>query len=222
MRKILFAVGIVLLLIASASGQWMMGRRGMMGGQQAQQVSDEVIEHTQQEEKEGEEVWEQLKSGGLSCGELSEGQFQALGEYFMGQTTGESHALMNQRMTQMMGEEGEEQMHVVMGKRLSGCDRNAYVSDYSGGMMGGYMMPGMIEAMMGGYGGNYGFWGPRNLTTFVFWFLALAGLISSVVWLYRKVSGKTSKESPVDALKMRYARGELNKKQFEEMRNELA
>lgn len=42
----------------------------------------------------------------------------------MGQSIGDTarHLAMNEMMKRMMGEQGEAQMHTVMGKRYSGCD----------------------------------------------------------------------------------------------------
>src|SRR3989344_9502546 len=73
--------------------------------------------HTAREEAEGKIVWEKLQAKQIQCSDLSDDEFGVLGEYFMGQMMGDSHEAMNNMMIQMMGEEGEEQMHVVMGKR---------------------------------------------------------------------------------------------------------
>ena len=62
----------------------------------------------------------------------------------MGQMIGTSHEAMNTMMEQMMGKEGEEQMHVVMGKRLSGCDTSAAIPSQGVGFMP------MMQMMMGG------------------------------------------------------------------------
>ena len=63
----------------------------------------------------------------------------------MGLMLGATHKSINEMMIQMMGEEGERQMHIVIGKRLSGCDTS---TPMSGNMMGGMMM--MMTGMMGG------------------------------------------------------------------------
>jgi putative membrane protein len=46
-------------------------------------------------------------------------------------------------------------------------------------------------------------------------------LILLVVWLYKKITGKAQDQTPLEILKARYAKGELTKKQFEEMKKEL-
>lgn len=84
-----------------------------------------------------------LQTKQTTCADLSEEDFSVLGEYFMGQMIGTSHEAMNTMMEQMMGKEGEEQMHVVMGKRLSGCDTSAAIPSQGVGFMP------MMQMMMG-------------------------------------------------------------------------
>ena len=74
---------------------------------------DEVVEHTPQEEKEGKELWDKFQAKEVACADMRDEDFGVLGEYFMGQMMGDSHAAMNAMMIQMHGEEGEEQTHVV-------------------------------------------------------------------------------------------------------------
>ncbi|MBU6431204.1 hypothetical protein KGQ29_02385, partial [Patescibacteria group bacterium] len=82
-------------------------------------------EHTAREEAEGKAVWEKLQSKKLACKDLTDDNFGTLGEYSMGQMLGDSHEAMNNMMIRMMGEKGEEQAHIAMGKRFSGCDTSA-------------------------------------------------------------------------------------------------
>src|SRR3989344_571367 len=84
----------------------------------------------QKEEMGGKAIWDRLLNKNLTCNGLSDDQFELMGEYFMGTMAGSAHESMNQMMKQMMGETGEEQMHIVMGKKISGCDVNA-TSDIS-------------------------------------------------------------------------------------------
>src|SRR3989344_4514452 len=97
----------------SASAQMM-----MRGFSNSSADWDEVVEHTTREEQEGKVLWERLQSKETNCADLDDELYGVLGEYFMGQMMGESHAAMNAMMIQMHGEEGEEQIHIVMGKRL--------------------------------------------------------------------------------------------------------
>ena len=51
-----------------------------------------VVEHTTREQQEGKELWDKLQTKEATCENLSDEQFGVLGEYFMGQMSGESHA----------------------------------------------------------------------------------------------------------------------------------
>lgn len=154
---------------------------------------DEVVEHTLIEEQEGREVWEKLQSKELSCANLDDEQFATLGEYFMGQMMGNSHPAMNAMMIQAHGEEGEEQIHITMGKRLSGCETSATFP-----MQGFGWMP-MMQMMWGSWSSPVGF-GPVNtmmgfgtfglfswFLTLIWWILVIAGLIAVTKWLIRKI-----------------------------------
>ena len=172
-------------------------------------------DHTAREEKEGKEIWEKLQTKKLKCANLTDDNFEALGEYFMGQMIGNSHEAMNSMMERMLGEEGEQQMHVVMGKRMSNCEPNAPMPQnmpvLSGveGMNGG-MMPMMMKMMMGmttplrqGFAGqegggnsmmgNYGWnnmmggWGLIGVIT---WIALLAFLILGSVYFWKEIQRK--------------------------------
>src|SRR3989344_9605825 len=123
----------------------------MMGGFSNTSVDwDEVVEHTAREEQEGKELWNKLQAKEVVCADLNDEQHGELGEYFMGQMAGDSHAAMNAMMIQAQGEEGEEQIHIVMGQRLSGCDTSAAFPAISGGWMP------MMNMMWGGWSSPFG------------------------------------------------------------------
>src|SRR3989338_8647467 len=118
----------------------------MMGGFSNTSVDwNEVVEHTAREEQEGKELWNKLQAKEVACENLNDGQYGVLGEYFMGTMAGDSHTAMNAMMIQAHGEDGEEQIHIVMGKRLSGCDISASFPAISGGWMP------MMNMMWGGW-----------------------------------------------------------------------
>src|SRR3990167_6885285 len=77
--------------------------------------------------------WNIKQEKEVVCDDLNDEQYGILGEYFMGQMAGGSHAAMNAMMIQAHGEDGEEQIHIVMGKRLSGCNTSAAFPAISGG-----------------------------------------------------------------------------------------
>jgi putative membrane protein len=87
------------------------------------------------------------------------------------------------------------------------------------GIGGGYMGRGM----MGGFGSPFMFMG--GIGMILFWVLLIGGAIWFVQALGRASrptkADLPSVESPLDILKRRYAKGEITKEQFEEMKNDL-
>lgn len=88
------------------------------------------------------------------------------------------------------------------------------------GMMGfgrfGMMGPGMM--------GGYGFDPLGAILSLVFWALIIGGVVWLVVWLARDAGGTASAARPdsaIEILKTRYARGEITKEQFAEMKKNL-
>ena len=197
---------------------------------QSEQPGNSTDDHTVREEAEGKDVWEKLQAKQLECKNLTDEQYGSLGEYFMGQSIGDTqrHALMNQMMTNMMGEEGEEQMHVAMGKRVSGCEPNAQVPSNGVGFMPMmWMMGGGGNPMMGtGWGNMMGGWNGFGILGWIPMLLFWVLLILGVVALFRYLGGSTrssdKEKSPLDILKERYAKGEIDKKEFEQMKKDLA
>jgi len=172
-----------------------------------------------EEEALGKAIFDQLQAKQTTCSSLSDENFELLGEYYMGQMTGSAHEAMNNMMKQMMGEPGEKQMHIVMGKRLSGCDTSAvYPTSGLGfmpmmGMMGGYGWSGSDlgnvkwQGMMNGrnyYGGPFGmmggFYGGGTFwmvlwTIFIvaLWVLIIVAIIALIKWLIDQIRGKKKK-----------------------------
>lgn len=75
---------------------------------------------------------------------------------------------------------------------------------------------------------NYGGWGAGNMMGWfgggimmiVFWAL----LIVLIIWIVRELRGKhssTNSSSALDILKERYAKGEVNKEEFESKKKDL-
>jgi len=99
------------------------------------------------------------------------------------------------------------------------------------GMMGGYGGQGGMMGGYNGYGGmmsGYGFNPLGTIISLVVWALIIGGIVWLVVWLARNANASTgtqrsglSNESPLDVSKLRYARGEITKEQFDEMKQVL-
>jgi len=205
----------------------------MMGGFSNTTVDwNEVVEHTAREEQEGKELWSKLQAKELVCESLNDEQYGVLGEYFMGQMSGDSHAAMNAMMIQAHGEDGEEQIHIVMGKRLSGCDASAAFPAISGGWMP------MMNMMWGGWSSpfntnqsnnsmmNFGFT-PFGGFGFIFmilwWVLIIAGIVALVKWLTgQSYETRDHAKSARAILDERYAKGEIDKKEFEDKKKDLS
>ncbi|MBS3096883.1 SHOCT domain-containing protein [Candidatus Woesearchaeota archaeon] len=159
-----------------------------------------------------------------SCKSLSDSQLEIMGEYYMEQMhPGESHELMHQMMGLKEGSEDEEQFHINMAKAIYCGEENVFGSGgmMSGGMMGMMMGGNMGYGMMGNnpFGYGYGYWSFWNIIWSLFWI----GLIILVIWLIYKfiIKREGLHETPIVILKKRYAKGEINKKQFEEMKKDV-
>jgi putative membrane protein len=83
----------------------------------------------------------------------------------------------------------------------------------------GLMRPGLL----GGIG--WPFLLLRGVGSLLFWVLVFVGMFLLIRSLAGRPAtsgvGSVTGESPLDILKRRYARGEINKEQYEEMRNTL-
>lgn len=160
------------------------------------------------------EQGKQLVESKISCDTLSNEQLESIGDYYMEQMhPGEAHELMDN----MMGGEGSQslqQVHINMARRLY-CNDNVYVGYgmmNSGGMMGG--------GMMGNYPLNYGYaYSYWNVFLIVF----LAAVICLIAWIIYRLSipKKISSDTPSSILQKRFARGEITKNKFNQMKKEL-
>ena len=218
-------ISMALLLMASGANAQMPvpSEAEGMGGNLA---SDD---HTAREEAEGRAIWEKLQAKQAACADLSDDDFEALGEYFMGQMMGDSHEAMNEIMTQMHGEEGEKQIHIIIGKRLSDCDASVALPMVSGGWMP------MMQMMMGGWSSPFGFNSTNDMMNFSFgpfggfgwifmvfwWGLIIVAVVALIKWLANQFKSGTSGKTALDILKERYAKGEIDKKEFEDKKREL-
>ena len=161
------------------------------------------------------EEGKQLVESGISCDNLSDGQLEAIGEYYMEQMhPGKQHEAMNNTMVQMVGEEGEEQMHVNMA-RMMYCSEDAMMGSGmmgSGGMMDSGMMGGQnptqtsmaqgtssgtMQSMMGNnvFGSGMPFWNYSYWSTWnIFYSIFLVGLIVLVFFGVFKLARDLNKK----------------------------
>ena len=87
-----------------------------------------------------------------------------------------------------------------------------------GGGMGPWMMSGFGFPLIGG------------IVMFLFWALIIGGIVWLVAWLARGgaqsassalTNTSTANQTPLDIVKARYAKGEITKEQFEDMKRDL-
>lgn len=93
-----------------------------------------------------------------------------------------------------------------------------WVDEDGWGMMGPWMMSGFGFPLIGG------------ILMFLFWVLIIGGIVWLVAWLARGGAQSASSaltntsnanQTPLDIVKVRYAKGEITKEQFEEMKRDL-
>ncbi len=88
------------------------------------------------EEAEGKVLYEKIGTKQVTCADLKDSDFELIGEYVMGKKLGATHEQMNTRIKQMMGQNGEEQMHAILGRNATGCFEDAQPSSaITDGMM---------------------------------------------------------------------------------------
>jgi len=69
---------------------------------------------------------------------------------------------------------------------------------------------------MGWFGPGFGW-----LFMLLFWGLVILGLVALVRWLAQPGTGRTREQTALDLLKERYARGEIEREEFERKRTDL-
>lgn len=78
-------------------------------------------------------------------------------------------------------------------------------------------MFGMPYGMMGGYGMGYGI----GILGLIFSILVIIGLVLLIRYLWTTGGTKREQESALEILKKRYARGDINKEEFEDKKKDL-
>jgi len=157
-----------------------------------------TIQSQQQEEQEGKKFLDNLKNKTVTCSQLKDADFEKIGEYFMGQSIGDTsrHISMNGMMKRMMSDKGEEQIHTAWGKRGSACLPAGRVSDTSAAFssQGAGFIP-MMQMMRGGgnpapalsgvagMGGWNGFGLLGWIPMLLFWILLILGIVALVRYL---------------------------------------
>ncbi len=84
----------------------------------------------------------------------------------------------------------------------------------------GYHMMDMMSWDSWGFGMGWGWFG--LLAMILFWALIIIGIVLLVKWLIGQGQGKQKRKSALDILRERYAKGKINKEEFEEKKKDLA
>jgi hypothetical protein len=110
-------------------------------------ISDEV--------NAGRAVAAHVDAGTATCKNISDTDFEHLGEYVMDRMVGSRSVqqAMNARMEAMIGAENADRMHQALGRRYAGCA--TLTSGAGARMMGGGMM-GRASTSAGGWGAMMG------------------------------------------------------------------
>lgn len=149
------------------------------------------IREEQNMQNDGQKVWQDLQSGKISCSKLTNKDYEELGEYFMGQSAGstENHVYWDQRIQQMMGENGDSQMHIAWGERGSGCLSNAPFPSNTPSFLASMMSRGGVNDMMWGYGTS-GNWSGFGILGSLVWLVVLVDFILLGIWLWKQIQKK--------------------------------
>jgi putative membrane protein len=194
---------------------------------------------TASEERAGARISGAVENGDRTCAQLDRDDFEQVGDFVMGRMAGStaSHEQMDSLMKRMMGASATEGMHIVMGRRFTGCGRGQVPGAFSAmmGMVGG---GGGGAGMMGRYDGDGGFGSMMgNLRTaaatdegngdlgaagwaMVAIMAVLLVLAGTALWLWRPAN-RTRHASAISILSERYARGEIDADDFERRRRAL-
>jgi hypothetical protein len=157
-------------------------------------VNPTEIQQQQQEEAQGKQFFDQLQNQQTTCEKLTDSDFEKIGEYSMSQMFGNNtsaHIAMNQRIKQMRGTTGEEQMHIQIGKSVTGCTTTSSqnntprggVSPMMGGNGNGF---GMMNGNYGFEGGFSGFW----IVAIIVHVIIIVDLILLGLWLWKQIKKK--------------------------------
>jgi len=171
----------------------------------------------------------------IDCTKVSDARWGELGEVIMEvmHPDPKQHELMGQ----MMGGNGSDNLqilHINMGRNYLGCASGGF-GMMNSGIMGSPIsrigtssnQPTDIGSSMGSYtmmGSSFmgeGLGGGGWVFMILFWILLILG----IVWLIKFLASKSTSQDKVSAaleiLKSRYAKGEINKKEFVKMKKDI-
>ncbi len=191
-----------------------------------------VLSHGEETHSVDEILDEMLQSQGVSkidqidCEKITDNQFEELGEAVM--SLMHSDEREHELMDQMMGGEGSESlmtMHITMGEKYLGCNKGMMSLVGIMPMMqmmgrgGNSVMGNMMNWSNWGFGTSWAWLG--WIFMILFWVFVIVGIIALIKWLINQSKSGSKGKSALDILKERYAKGEIDKNEFEEKKKDL-
>ncbi len=181
-----------------------------------------VLADSQSDHQNEINVGKALVETKVDCNKLTDEQFEAIGEYLMEQMhPGESHEAMHQMMGMKEGTKYHKNLHINMAKKMY-CNQNSMMD--SGELMGTMPMMNMIGNMMNwsnwGFGMGWSWFG--RIFMLSFWLIIIFSIIALIRWLINQSKPEMKEKSALDFLKERYAKGEIDEKEFEEKKKNLS
>ena len=217
-KYLLVALGTSLLIFGTApavSAQMMNGYTGQNPPTQSELQDESNMQNA------GRVIYQNLQSGKTSCQKLTSDDYEKLGEYFMGLSAGstENHVYWDNMIQQMMGDQGDTNVHIAWGERGSGCQTNAAIPANTPSFISGMMnyQPTNNEGygtMMDGYGNTS--WSGTDTTLTALLILAVATAVFAWLRLRSKLTSR-----PLDLLKERYAKGEITKEEYDKSKKDI-
>lgn len=177
-KKLLFSLALVVIFVFTPMQNvyaQMMGN--MTSGVQNENVIPSAADL--RDIQEGKVLYGKFQNKQITCTKLNNSDYEKIGEYLMNQRFGgdsKAHIQINNTMKQMMGEKGEEQMHVLLAKSVTGC---------------GIKKQGGDNKMMNfGYTGMMGWNNGFSLLPLLIHLVILVDLTLAGVWLWKKIGDK--------------------------------
>lgn len=167
--SIIFSFFVVFLFSTSPLHAQMMGNSEITITPSAQDITDIQT---------GQNLYDKFQNNQVSCSNLTDADFEKIGEYLMNQSFGgnaNAHIQMNESMKQMVGENGEEQMHIRLAKSATGCSENLQANRST--MMNGTYGPQMMMGWRNGF----------SFLPFLIQIVVLIDLLLVAVWLWMRI-----------------------------------
>ena len=210
---------IMIVLIILIFGTVMLSAQAEEHGRQSDAILNEIIDN------QGVD-----SIGRIDPDQVSTELLEELGDAVMGLMIADErqHAVMDR----MMGGEGSEQLtstHRWLGYRYLQNGGNLSGMGWGPGMMGYGMMGGWADDQngyrwnQGGWGyGHFGMTNWRNPWVWIPGILLLVLIAVGIVTIVkRKGNAGTASDTPLEILRVRYARGDISREEFNRIRDEI-